>query len=99
MPAPASRLAPAAPPAGRLPPPCGCANALGQSLPDWLRLRYGRIDTAPDGVAFPESGAEVRELLDYAAAHWRLGDSLRRRHQRGRPPDPAGRRAPVLRST
>ncbi len=43
------------------------ANALGQSLPDWLRMRYGRIDTAPDGVAFPESGAQVRDLLDYAA--------------------------------
>lgn len=41
-------------------------NALGHSLPDWLRLRYGVIDTAPDGVAFPESAADVRELLDYA---------------------------------
>ena len=39
---------------------------LGQSLPDWLRLRYGRIDTVPDGVAFPESGEQVRELLAYA---------------------------------
>src|SRR5471032_2412606 len=41
-------------------------NALGQSLPDWLRLRYGVIDTAPDGVAYPESAADVRELLAYA---------------------------------
>lgn len=40
--------------------------ALGQSLPDWLRLRYGRIDAVPDGVAFPESGEQVRELLAYA---------------------------------
>jgi alkyldihydroxyacetonephosphate synthase len=45
------------------------ANALGQSLPDWLRMRYGRIDTAPDGVAFPESGEQVRELLEFAAAN------------------------------
>src|SRR5476649_2925286 len=37
-------------------------NALGQSLPDWLRLRYGVIDTAPDGVAYPESAAAVRQL-------------------------------------
>ncbi|MFL6660444.1 MAG: FAD-binding oxidoreductase [Massilia sp.] len=44
------------------------ANALGQSLPDWLRMRYGRIDSAPDGVAYPESGEQVRQLLDYAAA-------------------------------
>lgn len=41
-------------------------HALGQSLPDWLKLRYGRIGQAPDGVAFPESAADVRELLDYA---------------------------------
>lgn len=44
------------------------ANALGQSLPDWLRMRYGRIDSAPDGVAYPESGEQVRQLLDYAEA-------------------------------
>ena len=44
------------------------ANGLGQSLPDWLRLRHGRIDSAPDGVAYPESGEQVRQLLDYAAA-------------------------------
>jgi alkyldihydroxyacetonephosphate synthase len=61
-----------------LPPPPGVAlhtdaaarvrHALGQSLPDWLRLRYGCIGTAPDGVAFPESGADVRALLDWARA-------------------------------
>jgi len=41
-------------------------NALGQSQPDWLKLRHGRVGAVPDGVAFPESSAEVRELLDYA---------------------------------
>ena len=41
-------------------------HALGQSLSDWLKLRYGRIGATPDGVAFPESSAQVRELLDYA---------------------------------
>ncbi|WP_295995704.1 FAD-binding oxidoreductase [Rugamonas sp.] len=49
--------------------PTRLRNALGQSLPDWLRLRYGVIGTAPDGVAFPESAAEVRELLAYAQHH------------------------------
>ena len=43
-------------------------HALGQSLPDWLRLRHGRLGAVPDGVAFPESAAQVRELLAYAAA-------------------------------
>ncbi|MES2262943.1 MAG: FAD-binding oxidoreductase [Pseudomonadota bacterium] len=44
-------------------------NALGQSLPDWLKLRYGRIGTAPDGVAYPESAQDVRELMHYARRH------------------------------
>jgi alkyldihydroxyacetonephosphate synthase len=43
------------------------ANALGQSLPDWLKLRYGKVGTVPDGVAYPDSSEQVRELLDYAA--------------------------------
>jgi alkyldihydroxyacetonephosphate synthase len=41
-------------------------HALGQSLQDWLRLRYGRIEAAPDGVAFPESADEVRGLIRFA---------------------------------
>ena len=41
-------------------------NGLGQSLPDWLKLRYGKVGTLPDGVAFPETSVQVRELLDYA---------------------------------
>ncbi|QNB00520.1 FAD-binding oxidoreductase [Massilia sp. Se16.2.3] len=62
--------------ASRLPPhplvdtarPARALHALGQSLPDWLRLRHGRLGAVPDGVACPESGQEVRALLDYAAA-------------------------------
>jgi alkyldihydroxyacetonephosphate synthase len=42
-------------------------NALGHSLPDWLRLRHGVIDTAPDGVAYPEGADDVRELIAYAS--------------------------------
>jgi alkyldihydroxyacetonephosphate synthase len=49
--------------------PVRLRNALGQSLPDWLKLRYGRIGTAPDGVAYPESAEDVRELLQYAQLH------------------------------
>jgi alkyldihydroxyacetonephosphate synthase len=36
-------------------------------LPDWIALRSGDIAAFPDGVAFPSSYTEVRELLDYAA--------------------------------
>src|SRR5437764_8438384 len=61
-------------PPSRLPPRSGILcdpverirHARGQSLPDWIALRSGSIDTFPDGVAFPESESEVRGLLDYA---------------------------------
>ncbi|MEJ6000157.1 FAD-binding oxidoreductase [Paucibacter soli] len=42
--------------------------SFGQSMGDWLRLRFGRIGRVSDGVAWPESSAQVRELLDWAAA-------------------------------
>ena len=28
-------------------------HARGQSLPDWLEMHSGNVDTFPDGVAFP----------------------------------------------
>lgn len=42
--------------------------SFGQSLGDWLRLRFGRIGAVADGVAWPESSMQVRELLDWARA-------------------------------
>jgi alkyldihydroxyacetonephosphate synthase len=33
---------------------------------DWVDLRYGCVDTFPDGVAFPETDDDVRGLLNYA---------------------------------
>jgi alkyldihydroxyacetonephosphate synthase len=41
-------------------------HARGQSLPDWFALRFGRVDSVPDGVAFPESSEDVRSLLEFA---------------------------------
>ncbi len=47
--------------------PAGRArHARGQSLPDWIALRSGRVGVFPDGVAFPTTDAEVRELIRYA---------------------------------
>lgn len=43
-------------------------HARGQSLPDWIALRSGRIDAFPDGVALPTSEDEVVEVLRYARA-------------------------------
>ena len=42
-------------------------HARGQSLPDWLAMRSGRFEVFPDGVAYPESGEAVVELLDFCA--------------------------------
>jgi alkyldihydroxyacetonephosphate synthase len=48
-------------------------HARGQSLPDWIALRSGRIGAFPDGVAYPTSDEEVRALLDFA---YRTGTRL-----------------------
>jgi alkyldihydroxyacetonephosphate synthase len=61
-------------PASRLPvhpsistdPMARIRHARGQSLPDWIALRSGCIDSFPDGVAYPESAGEIRELIRYA---------------------------------
>jgi alkyldihydroxyacetonephosphate synthase len=41
-------------------------HARGQSMHDWVDLRYGRVNSFPDGVAFPETEEHVRGLLNYA---------------------------------
>ncbi len=41
-------------------------HARGQSLPDWLAMRSGDFGVFPDGVAFPESSDEAREILEWA---------------------------------
>lgn len=43
-------------------------HARGQSLPDWLEMHSGEVNTFPDGVASPESSAQVRTLLEHAKA-------------------------------
>ncbi len=44
-------------------------HARGQSLPDWIALRGRRIPAFPDGVAYPMSGEDVRDLIRYASAN------------------------------
>ncbi len=41
-------------------------HARGQSFPDWVALRSGRIDTFPDGVAYPLTREDVQSLITYA---------------------------------
>ena len=44
-------------------------HARGQSLPDWLAMRSGEFGVFPDGVAYPETAEQIRELLAWASAH------------------------------
>ena len=43
-------------------------HAGGQSFPDWLAWRYGRIPTFPDGIAYPITDEDVRDLIQYAGS-------------------------------
>lgn len=42
------------------------AASSGQSCGDWIALRFGVIGRVCDGVAWPQSAGQVRELLDWA---------------------------------
>ncbi|MEW6716510.1 MAG: FAD-binding oxidoreductase [Chloroflexota bacterium] len=41
-------------------------HARGQSLPDWVALRSGRIPAFPDGVAYPSTPEDVRFFIGLA---------------------------------
>lgn len=41
-------------------------HAAGQSLGDWINLRGGTVPCFPDGVAYPLTEDDVRQLLAYA---------------------------------
>lgn len=41
-------------------------HARGQSLADWLAMREGNFGVFPDGVAYPETAAQIRQLLAWS---------------------------------
>jgi alkyldihydroxyacetonephosphate synthase len=41
-------------------------HSRGQSLPDWVALRSGRIGVFPDGVAYPTGDQDVRSMIEFA---------------------------------
>ncbi len=41
-------------------------HSCGQSLPDWIALRFGTVERFPDGVTQPASEQEVKELIAFA---------------------------------
>ena len=49
-----------------LTPEARLTHARGQSMPDWVALRSGRIPVFPDGVAFPLTEGDVHTLMGYA---------------------------------
>lgn len=62
---PASRLP--ADPGYTIEPLDRLLHARGQSLPDWIALRSGRLGCYPDAVAYPQSTDEVTSLLKMSA--------------------------------
>ncbi|MDN5734155.1 FAD-binding oxidoreductase [Psychrobacter celer] len=44
-------------------------HARGQSFPDWIAMHSGDFETFPDGVAHPQSTADVEQLLKLAREH------------------------------
>ncbi len=44
-------------------------HAHGQSMPDWVSMRSGTIETFPDAVAMPQSEGEAEDILDFADKH------------------------------
>ncbi len=44
-------------------------HARGQSFPDWIAMHGGDFEVFPDGVAFPESTADVETLFKLASEH------------------------------
>ena len=41
-------------------------HARGQSLSDWLQLRFGTVDSFPDAVAFPADSEQLESVLELA---------------------------------
>ena len=41
-------------------------HARGQSFPDWVAMRSGRIGAFPEGVAYPQDAADAEELYAFA---------------------------------
>jgi alkyldihydroxyacetonephosphate synthase len=44
-------------------------HARGQSLMDWVEMCDGLVNTFPEGVAYPTTDQEVRDLIKYAQKH------------------------------
>ena len=59
-------------------------HARGQSLPDWVALRSGRLEAIPDAVARPTTADEVRAVLAPGGRARRPGRPVRRRDERRR---------------
>ncbi len=44
-------------------------HARGQSLNDWCDMYDGLVNTFPDGVAYPSSDQDIRDLIHFAKRH------------------------------
>ncbi|MGM0453500.1 MAG: FAD-binding oxidoreductase [Thermodesulfobacteriota bacterium] len=44
-------------------------HAHGQSMPDWVGMRFGTLSRFPDAVAYPAAESELESVLEYAERH------------------------------
>ncbi len=44
-------------------------HAHGQSMPDWIAMRFGTLCSFPDGVALPATESEAEDVLGFAERH------------------------------
>lgn len=41
-------------------------HARGQSFPDWISFKHGRIDSFPEAVAYPETQEDIKKIIHFA---------------------------------
>ena len=53
-------------PHGSVDPEARLRHSRGQSLSDWMELRYGSVNSFPDAVAYPTNEEELQEVFNNA---------------------------------
>ena len=57
-------------------------HARGQSFPDWLAVRYGRVPAYPDGIAHVTNDDEVRQIQEDVRRLQVLQSDIKHEHNR-----------------
>ncbi len=41
-------------------------HSQGQSFPDWIALKHGKIDSFPDAIAYPKTNEDIQKIIAFA---------------------------------